>query len=184
MECWLMTVRVPIEASLDVQRAVIGLNDEISALRKVLNGIDTSSFSLALERVRKDLEALKKLPRIPPPGQRAFTGSGQLFLDDRLNWSGPGQDVGLSTVTTSRTVTGGDYILLVDCTAGNVTLTLPAANLRNQMLYIKKVDNTVNKVIIAAAGSDKIDGYATQELLYEDEDMPIVADGVSEWDVL
>jgi hypothetical protein len=176
--------RIPIDATYGVQRSFEELNEELRGLKSMLDRMSTTSIQKSIEDLRKDVTAIQLLRRIPPPGQRAFTGAGPLFLNDRLNWSDVNNDVALGTVTVSRAVTGSDYILLVDCTAGNVTLTLPAASLGNRVLEFKKIDTTVNKVIITAAGSDTIEGDATLELLYVEEAVPIVSDGVSEWEIL
>lgn len=177
--------RIPLDSSVGTQRAIEDLNDEIRSLKTSLSRLSNDTFSRSLESIQKDLEMLKHLRRIPAYGQRAFTGSGRLFLDDSLNWSDVFGEVGVSSVSSSRDITGSDYILLVDASSGDVTLTLPAASLiKGRMLEVKKIDSTVNKVIIDAAGSDVIDGDATLELLYQDEAVPIVSDGVSEWDVL
>jgi len=86
--------------------------------------------------------------------------------------------------TTPYAVLATDFVLLVDATVGDITINLPAANLTKRWLEVKKVDAGANKVIIDAAGADLIDGDATQELLFEDEALPIVSNGVSEWSVL
>jgi hypothetical protein len=86
--------------------------------------------------------------------------------------------------TTPYTVLATDFVLLVDATAGDITISLPAASVTKRWLEVKKVDASANKVIIDAAGADVIDGDATLELLSEDEAVPIVSDGVSDWSVL
>jgi hypothetical protein len=177
--------RVPVDASIGTQRSIEDLNAEIRSILQVLDRLTFAPIKKDVEDLQADVKKLQLRRIIPPPGQRAFTGAGGLlYLDDNLNWSGIGQDVGVRTVTSSTSVDGGDFIILVDASAGDVTLSLPAASLRKHMLEVKKIDNTVNKAIIDAAGSDTIDGDTTLELLYLDEAVPIVSDGVSEWNVL
>lgn len=66
-------------------------------------------------------------------------------------------------ITSAITVVDSDGVVLVDCTAGNVAVTLPAASaaIRGRSWAIKKMDGTANTVTITAAGSDTIDGAAT-----------------------
>lgn len=96
--------------------------------------------------------------------------------------------VSVSTVVVSATsyaVLSTDFVLLVDASGGDVTIALPDANsVPGRHLIVKKIDNSANKVIIDAAGADLIDGEETAELLFEDEAVPVVSDGVSEWGVL
>lgn len=67
-------------------------------------------------------------------------------------------------VTTAVTLVDADGLVLVDCTGGGVTITLPPASAgnRGRRWAIKKVDSTANNVTIAAASGDTIDGSTTQ----------------------
>jgi hypothetical protein len=61
--------------------------------------------------------------------------------------------------TSDYTLTGGDHTILVDCSSGNVTLTLPTAvGCAGRMYVIKRIDATNNAANINAAGSEEIDG--------------------------
>lgn len=180
---------VPKSAAHDVQGAFIDVNRELRELTDQVNALDSSKLTRLIEELRSDIEFLKRLRRIPAPGYRAPNQPlGPLYLNDSLFWSSPtaaGYSVTVSLVNTSSAVTDTQYIILVDATSGNITITLPAAIAgAGRMLEIKKIDATSNKVIIDAAGSDTIDGETSQELLYEDEALPIVSDGTSEWLVL
>ena len=66
-------------------------------------------------------------------------------------------------VTTGMTVTDADGVVLVDASAGAVTVTLPSASaaIRGRSWTIKKMDSSANNVVIAAASGDLIDGSAT-----------------------
>ncbi len=179
--------RVPLDASFGVQRAIEELNDEIARLRKELAAASTDlrNASLPVEALQRDVAFLKQLRRIPERGQRAYTATAPLFLDDRLEWASVFEETAIRTVSTDTTVLASDFILLVDCTSGDVAITLPAASLKKgRMIEVKKIDSTVNKVVITAAGSDLIDGFATQDLLAQYEAAPIASDGVSSWVVL
>lgn len=62
-------------------------------------------------------------------------------------------------VTASATLFPSDNVVLVDTTAGAVTLTLPdAANARGLVLTVKRVTGGGNACTVQGAGSDVIDG--------------------------
>lgn len=67
-----------------------------------------------------------------------------------------------ATYTASTTLPATSDVVLVDCTAGDVTLTLPANNY--MCVSITKVDNTSNKVILQRAGTDLILGETSYEM--------------------
>lgn len=67
------------------------------------------------------------------------------------------------TVTSNTTLTNGDYWIRIDASAGNVTITLPAASTSFTSdntgieLFFKRIDNSINTVTIQRAGSDTIE---------------------------
>jgi len=179
--------QVPVNATLDVQKSVRELNDELRDLYKELSKINLSPMRKDIEDLQKDVSFLQHLRRIPPPGQRIGTTLGPLYLNDSLFWSSPNAtaiSVTVTLVSSSTTVLDTWSVVLVDCASGNVTLTLPPAVAQTgRYLQIKKVDSTLNKAIIDGAGSDTIDDELTLELLYKDEAVELVSDGTSEWNV-
>lgn len=57
------------------------------------------------------------------------------------------------------TLTTDDYTVLVNCSGGNVTITLPTAvGCAGRLYVIKRVDSSVNSVNIDAHGSEQIEG--------------------------
>lgn len=64
------------------------------------------------------------------------------------------------SVTGDTSVVDADHILLVDATAGPVTISLPPATV-GRTLAIKKLDSSANAVTIAANGAETIDDAAT-----------------------
>tara|TARA_R110002110_G_scaffold168693_7_gene370344 strand:+ start:3145 stop:3939 length:795 start_codon:yes stop_codon:yes gene_type:complete len=61
--------------------------------------------------------------------------------------------------TSDYTLTGGDHTILVDCSSGNVTLTLPTAvGCVGRMYIIKRIDDTNNAANINSNGSEEIEG--------------------------
>jgi hypothetical protein len=118
---------------------------------------------------------------------------GVTAVDDALNdevdvvlnatpWLGVTE---LDSGDSPYTVLATDFVLLVDASGGDVTVSLPAASAGSgRWLEVKKIDASANKVIVDAAGADLIDGDATLELVFEDEAVPIVSDGGTDWSVL
>lgn len=67
-----------------------------------------------------------------------------------------------TTTATTVNVTAGDYMILVDATAGNVIVNLPPSNGQfKREIVIKKIDASTNTVTVDANGSELIDGSTT-----------------------
>jgi hypothetical protein len=100
------------------------------------------------------------------------TNTHMLFVDGSANkvgvnnsTPGSGLDVNSSfaTAITSKqqdyTLTATDHTVLVNCSGGNVTITLPTAvGCAGRMYIIKRTDTSANSVNIDANGSEQIDG--------------------------
>lgn len=62
------------------------------------------------------------------------------------------------TVTTSTTLAVSDQVVLVDATAGAVTITLPpSAQMPGRRVRVKKIDASTNAVTVQASAGDSID---------------------------
>jgi len=70
----------------------------------------------------------------------------------------------VQTMTTSAAVAAGVTKVFIDCTAGNVTATLPAASTGREIEFIRK-DTTSNVATIQRAGSDLLLDQTSVELL-------------------
>jgi len=91
--------------------------------------------------------------------------NGDLYIDNYI----PDQTVTVEsslivTTDTVLTATNGFYFRGVDCTGGNVTITLPPVAGNTAMFAIKKIDNTANTVIVQGTGGDTVEGNPTQTL--------------------
>ena len=74
------------------------------------------------------------------------------------------QQLSVRTVSANYTATAADYMIGVDTTSGNVTVTLPtAASAAGQAYVVKKVAGG-NNAVIDAAGAELVDGAATQTI--------------------
>jgi hypothetical protein len=88
--------------------------------------------------------------------------------------------------TGNYTATANDSIIFADCTTGNLTITLPAANVDGAGfscgLRIKRIDSSANSVTISRAGADTIDG-GTTFVLGALQAADLESDGVSKWGI-
>lgn len=64
---------------------------------------------------------------------------------------------GVAIVTMNATA-GANGVLLVNATAGPITITLPPAENPGRTYYIQKIDDSTNPVIVVPNGDDTIDG--------------------------
>ena len=85
--------------------------------------------------------------------------------------------------TTSLTA-GSSQIILVDATAGAVTVTLPAiADAPKYRYIIKKIDSSANWVTVDADGSETIDGALTM-VISTQYDAPSFVPHGTEWSIV
>ena len=90
--------------------------------------------------------------------------------------------VAFRSVTASATALATDYLILVDATAGAVTVTLPAASgARGALIVVKKTDASANAVTVDADGAETIDGAATTALPAQYDAVTVACDGSQWW---
>lgn len=95
--------------------------------------------------------------------------------------------VGVSSVAagTATFTQANAGLVLVDASAGNVIINLPACSAAVSALYqFKRLDATANTVTINRAGGDTIDGAAAITLIEAFDFVEIRSDGVSTWRAL
>jgi len=84
----------------------------------------------------------------------------------------------LNTVTADYTLDGNDQVVLVDATAGPVTITLqPAASMRGKTVTVTKIDATANTVTVVPDGTDLISGATSEVLTAQFESFTAISDG-------
>lgn len=91
----------------------------------------------------------------------------------------------IKTVTTTSHTAADDGVILVDddTATATVTVTLPAADVSDGLVYhIKKLGTTAN-VIVDGSGSETIDGGTTATLTAQYESIMIISDG-SNWHII
>lgn len=86
------------------------------------------------------------------------------------------------TKTANYTATADDYTILCDATAGDITITLPAASGLDQHIFnIKKIDSTANLVTITS--TDTIDDEASVSTYIQWTNIVVQSDGAN-WYIL
>ncbi len=84
------------------------------------------------------------------------------------------------TLTASGNAVATDYLLLVDATAGAVTVTLPAAaDSDGAYIITKKIDASANAVTLDANASETIDGATTLPILAQYDAATLACDGTA-----
>jgi len=88
----------------------------------------------------------------------------------------------IRAVSANTTALQTDFTILVDATAGDVTITLPAAQ-TGLVLNCKKTDISSNAMIIDADGAETIDGELTQQTITQNATLTVQSDG-SNWHII
>ena len=92
---------------------------------------------------------------------------------------------GLVSTTTTPYAPTTEEAVLVDATAGNMVVNLPAATLRKgSQLVISKVDASANTVTVNRAGSDTVEGATSVVLTAQWDKLVLLSDGVASWGIL
>jgi hypothetical protein len=123
---------------------------------------------------------------------RIFNGSGTLLFAVGVNGgaSTSAYAEGVQSVTTTPVVLNAlNGLILVDATAGAITLTLPAAGAASPFGLCKtivKTDSSVNTVTINRAGADTIgaNSYTTIQLTTQGASVRLESNGVSVWHII
>ena len=125
------------------------------------------------------------------------TNTHMLFVDGSANkvgvnnsTPGSGLDVNSSFATAivskqqDYTLTATDHTVLVNCSGGNVTITLPTAvGCAGRMYIIKRTDASANSVNIDANGSEQIDGSTSLVGVAARGSMVLQSDNAGWWKV-
>jgi hypothetical protein len=84
----------------------------------------------------------------------------------------------IRTIAANYTVQADDYTLLVDASAGAVSITLPSSvNEADRLLVIKKIDVSSNNVTILPGSGETIDGEASYALATQNESVSLHCNG-------
>lgn len=111
--------------------------------------------------------------RFPNVGVFGYMLAAQPFASTGLNWI-PFDSVSILTKTANYSADPADSVILVDATAGAVTITLPDPTLFNTRITIKKIDASAHAVNIVSVGGELIDGSAAQALAAQWQSVTVV----------
>lgn len=182
---WLLSLFDQVEANtINIAGGEVGPNPEG----------DTASLQMALAAAVNDYSTLPAQPDLGPvlaalqaaalvPAPVTDLAALQQDLQDLALAPAPqpyvpsgAQFNNFRTATISTTVTGSDYLVMCDASAGPITVTLPATTAGlGRTLQVKKIDTTLNYVTIAAIGADTIDGASTAVLTTQYEAVTVLA---------
>ncbi|MGH8390307.1 MAG: phage tail protein [Pseudomonas sp.] len=127
------------------------------------------------------------------PATLAEMGIGDAFTKvETQNVVASAVAIPLVSVAATKSLVAADLgLVLIDAAAAAVTVTLPASNagLGVREVVLRRVDVTVNALVIAAAGTDKIlldttaqaAGQASTELLFAGDFLRLRSDGAGKW---
>lgn len=125
-----------------------------------------------------------KLAQVTVAAVTGVAGAGSI-TDTRPMYQRPSSSLNRRTAIASGTVGSDDEFIYIDATAGSVTETLPSAASCSGKVYVikrKVSDVSANNAVVAAAGTDLIDGQATYALA-AGQTLEIMSDGTG-WAIL
>lgn len=107
---------------------------------------------------------------------------GYTHSEDYRDRTGP-NGIRTTTITGDTTLTGNHDLVLVDCSGGSITVTLPeASTLPYKQYRIKKIDQSTNPVRIKPYDStEHVDDEDEWTINGQWDCMDIVSDGVDDW---
>lgn len=88
------------------------------------------------------------------------------------------------SINDSYTATALDHTIAVDCTSGNITISLPSASGITGRIYVfKKTDSSTNKIVLDGSGAQTIDGSGTYDIVKQYQSLTVQSTG-SNWLIL
>ena len=85
-----------------------------------------------------------------------------------------GTSASVVTLTQSQAINSQNDVVLIDCTGGARTVTLPAAS-SGKIFRIKKIDSTLNAAILQAPQGSAIDGRSTRALSFQYDSLTVIS---------
>jgi hypothetical protein len=91
--------------------------------------------------------------------------------------------INTATLTADGAVDTTKFVIFIDATSNDITLTLPtAAGITGTSINLKRVDVTVNTVLIETTSTETIDS-STGAILATNQNLLLVSDGTN-WRIL
>ena len=91
--------------------------------------------------------------------------------------------VNVTAASYEVTQFGGTLILLCDCTANAIEITLQTAVANTAIITIKKIDSSANDITVLTTSSQTIDGTEPITIAVENTSITIVSDGAN-WKII
>lgn len=86
------------------------------------------------------------------------------------------------TMTSAGTMNAADGVILADASAGAFTITaIDAGDAINKTIMVKKIDSSVNKVMILRAGTNTIEGVTITTLAAQYDNVVLFSSGAATW---
>jgi hypothetical protein len=95
-----------------------------------------------------------------------------------------GVSVGAKIVTKTYPMTSSDFAILVNADAKALKVMLPSAGNTGQVVLVKKIDSSTNKVTLDALSGNSIEGLGTVTLSEQYDSMTLIAGGNGVWYIL
>jgi hypothetical protein len=92
-----------------------------------------------------------------------------------------GEALNVRQVAANTTATESDGVILCDCSAGGIVVSLFSATKSGRTLIIIKTDTSDNAVTISAFGNDLVEGSASKSLSAQYQKAILLANGISSW---
>lgn len=162
-----------------------------AALLQLVPGSDATaegslSTSLAQVSARQENVTSGALPASGSTGRLVYaTDTQKLLVDTGASFIQVGDAAAgfaVVTKTANYTITSADQVIFVDTTAGDITITLPAAStVVGKAFTVKKISSDGYRVTIARTGADLLDGETSQVYIAPMTSVTWVSDGVSQY---
>lgn len=113
--------------------------------------------------------------------QKAQMYQALLRIENQINKGADGYLFPVQAVTTTYQASTNDCLITGDATGAAFTVTLPlAADAKEKLLIIKKIDASGNAVTVDGSASETIDGAATYALSSQWASVKLMSNG-SQW---
>lgn len=102
-------------------------------------------------------------------------------LDTTLN----SIETAVDTITSSVTLSNNQHTILADAASGNITIILPNLSSSLEIEYvIKKIDSTINNIIISGSSGQIIDNNTSISLTTQNDSVTLINDATSSWYII
>jgi hypothetical protein len=110
-------------------------------------------------------------------------GIGTIAPNATLQVNG-GVSVGTRVQTSDYMMTNSDFAIFANAGVRSITIKLPSASNTGQVVHIKKIDSSKNKVTVERQSTDTIEGKTSETLASEFASSTLIAGGNGFWYIL